>query len=58
MEEAIKANTAVTESIKTDTSEIVALMKGGKVLGALLKWAAMVAAAIGALGIGRYLKLW
>lgn len=46
LEDAIKANTAVTEAIKQDTSEMVALMKGGRALGSMMKWIGMVAAGV------------
>lgn len=48
-------NTRVTESIKSDTSEIVDLMKGGKILGRLATW---FAAIIGGYLAGKGLKWW
>lgn len=49
METSIRDNTKVTKSIKEDTQELIALIKGTRLLAAILKWGAGLAAAIGVL---------
>jgi hypothetical protein len=55
MKNALEENTRVTEAVKQDTSEIVALMKGAGVLGKLATW---MAALIGGYLAGKGLKWW
>lgn len=55
MKSALAENTRVIESVKADTEEIVALMKGAGVLGKIATW---MAAIIGGYLAGKGLKLW
>jgi len=55
MKRDIEANTRVTNAVKADTEEIVALMKGAGVLGRVGTW---IAAIIGTYLAGRGLKWW
>ena len=42
-------NTRLTKEVATNTGEIVALLKGGKVLGRFIVWLATLSASLGAL---------
>lgn len=55
MKRDIEANTRVTNAVKADTEEIVALMKGAGALGRVATW---VAAIIGTYLAGKGLKWW
>lgn len=55
MRRSIEDNTAVTNAVKADTAEIVALMKGAGVLGRMAAW---IAALIGGYLAGKGLKWW
>jgi prophage DNA circulation protein len=41
----MKRNTELTESVKTDTAEIVTIVKGMKIFGKVTAWAAAIASA-------------
>ena len=45
LDDDLKTNTAVTAAIKSDTAEIVALIKGGRVFGKIVAWTVGTAAA-------------
>lgn len=46
VKENVARNTEITSAIKRDTSELVALFKGAKITGRMVKWAAGVFAAV------------
>lgn len=56
MKTAISSNTAVTQSIKKDTEELIALLKGGKAMGKLIAWLAILT--VGVKSIWETLKGW
>lgn len=47
--EQITTNTAAIQSVKGDTEELIALLKGSKVFAQVLKWAVSIAAACAAI---------
>jgi hypothetical protein len=51
---AVQTNTEVTREIKADTAEMVSLLKGGKIFGKVVAWAAGLAA--GSAGLWTYFK--
>lgn len=55
IEAKVDANTEVTNSVKRDTSEIVELVKGSKVVGRVAKWMGAVG---GGYLAGKGLKWW
>ena len=55
IESQLTQNTALTNSVKEDTAEIVELIKGANVLGRIAKWAAAI---FGGYLAGKGLKWW
>lgn len=49
MYEQIASNTAMIQAVKTDTEQVIALLKGSKIFAQMLKWAIGIAASIAAI---------
>lgn len=49
MHEQIASNTAMIQAVKTDTEQVIALLKGSKIFAQMLKWAIGIAASIAAI---------
>jgi len=54
LEKEVARNTEITAAIKEDTAQMVILLKGGKIVGAFIKWTAAVGA--GVYAVIRYVK--
>ncbi len=52
----VEAVQATAEGVKADTSEMVTLLKGMKLLGALTKWVGLPGGVV--YGAGKFLKWW
>lgn len=49
MHEQIASNTAMIQAVKTDTEQVIALLKGSKIFAQMLKWAIGITASIAAI---------
>lgn len=49
MHEQIASNTAMIQAVKTDTEQVIALLKGSKIFAQMLKWSIGIAASIAAI---------
>lgn len=49
MHEQIASNTAMIQAVKTDTEELISLIKGSKVFAQVLKWSVSIGAGFAAI---------